>query len=194
MESENYRPRSPDLNFHYQEAEELEAPLHPQHQQFRGSVSHSLPPYTPVTPIGTPADYFFGGGGGGSVTSPPQGQPQQQQPVWHEPQYQQVSEPQRSSSIDMPRNISVKAEVKSEGMDEEYAPTTVKKGRGRGAAKQAKEEVKDEDGGQNSASHPAQEIKTKFPTARIKRIMQADEDVGKVAQVTPILVCKFIDF
>jgi hypothetical protein len=27
-------------------------------------------------------------------------------------------------------------------------------------------------------------IKTKFPVARIKRIMQADEDVGKVAQVS----------
>jgi len=35
------------------------------------------------------------------------------------------------------------------------------------------------------------EIKTKFPTARIKRIMQADEDVGKVAQVTPIVMGLF---
>ena len=36
------------------------------------------------------------------------------------------------------------------------------------------------------------EVKTKFPVARIKRIMQADEDVGKVAQVTPTAVCKSI--
>ena len=36
------------------------------------------------------------------------------------------------------------------------------------------------------------EVKTKFPVARIKRIMQADDDVGKVAQVTPTAVCKFI--
>lgn len=35
------------------------------------------------------------------------------------------------------------------------------------------------------------EIRTKFPVARIKRIMQADEEVGKVAQVTPVAVCKF---
>ena len=34
------------------------------------------------------------------------------------------------------------------------------------------------------------EVRTKFPVARIKRIMQADEDVGKVAQVTPTAVCK----
>lgn len=31
----------------------------------------------------------------------------------------------------------------------------------------------------------------KFPVARIKKIMQADEDVGKVAQATPVLICKF---
>ena len=37
------------------------------------------------------------------------------------------------------------------------------------------------------------EVKTKFPVARIKRIMQADEDVGKVAQVTPIAVCESTD-
>jgi len=35
------------------------------------------------------------------------------------------------------------------------------------------------------------EVKTKFPTARIKRIMQADEDVGKVAQVTPVVMGTF---
>lgn len=38
------------------------------------------------------------------------------------------------------------------------------------------------------------DIKTKFPVARIKRIMQADEDVGKVAQVTPIAVGKYCPF
>jgi len=37
------------------------------------------------------------------------------------------------------------------------------------------------------------EVKTKFPVARIKRIMQADEDVGKVAQVTPIAVAKALE-
>ena len=36
------------------------------------------------------------------------------------------------------------------------------------------------------------DVKTKFPVARIKRIMQADEDVGKVSQVTPTAVCKKI--
>ncbi|KAG5961969.1 hypothetical protein E4U57_007374 [Claviceps arundinis] len=36
-------------------------------------------------------------------------------------------------------------------------------------------------------------VKTKFPVARIKRIMQADEEVGKVAQQTPIAVGKALE-
>ncbi|PVU91699.1 hypothetical protein BB559_004018 [Furculomyces boomerangus] len=35
--------------------------------------------------------------------------------------------------------------------------------------------------------------KTKFPVARIKRIMQMDEDVGKMAQATPILISKALE-
>ncbi|KAF1808583.1 DNA polymerase epsilon subunit C, partial [Eremomyces bilateralis CBS 781.70] len=37
------------------------------------------------------------------------------------------------------------------------------------------------------------EVKTKFPVARIKRIMQADEDVGKVSQVVPPAVAKALE-
>ncbi|KAK3995940.1 putative dna polymerase [Cladorrhinum sp. PSN332] len=50
-----------------------------------------------------------------------------------------------------------------------------------------------------SAAHPPSPavepspVKTKFPTARIKRIMQADEEVGKVAQQTPIAVGKALE-
>ncbi|KAI9168434.1 hypothetical protein H9P43_007806 [Blastocladiella emersonii ATCC 22665] len=35
--------------------------------------------------------------------------------------------------------------------------------------------------------------KTKFPVARIKKIMQLDEDVGKVAQSTPVLISKALE-
>ncbi|EEB87977.1 hypothetical protein MPER_14450 [Moniliophthora perniciosa FA553] len=35
---------------------------------------------------------------------------------------------------------------------------------------------------------------TKFPVARIKKIMQKDEDVGKVAQATPIVICAYENF
>ncbi|GMM51828.1 negative cofactor 2 transcription regulator complex subunit [Starmerella bacillaris] len=36
-------------------------------------------------------------------------------------------------------------------------------------------------------------IKTQFPVARIKRLMQSDEDVGKVAQATPVVVAKALE-
>ncbi|KAJ2510071.1 hypothetical protein H4217_008046 [Coemansia sp. RSA 1939] len=35
--------------------------------------------------------------------------------------------------------------------------------------------------------------KTKFPVARIKKIMQMDEEVGKMAQATPILISKSLE-
>ena len=36
-------------------------------------------------------------------------------------------------------------------------------------------------------------VNTKFPVARIKRIMQADENIGKVAQATPTAVAKALE-
>jgi len=44
---------------------------------------------------------------------------------------------------------------------------------------------------ESSAGSAAGQWKSRFPVARIKKIMQADEDVGKVAQVTPVAVCMF---
>lgn len=53
--------------------------------------------------------------------------------------------------------------------------------------------LKTESHGQSPAALTGIEVKTKFPVARIKRIMQADEDVGKVAQVTPVVVSKALE-
>lgn len=36
-------------------------------------------------------------------------------------------------------------------------------------------------------------IKTHFPAARIKKIMQSDEEIGKVAQATPIVVGRALE-
>ncbi|KAJ8326096.1 hypothetical protein BDV3_006184 [Batrachochytrium dendrobatidis] len=36
-------------------------------------------------------------------------------------------------------------------------------------------------------------LSTKFPAARIKKIMRSDDDVGKVAQVTPLLISKALE-
>ncbi|GMP60970.1 hypothetical protein CsSME_00023624 [Camellia sinensis var. sinensis] len=36
-------------------------------------------------------------------------------------------------------------------------------------------------------------LDTRFPAARIKKIMQADEDVGKIAMAVPVLVSKALE-
>ena len=76
--------------------------------------------------------------------------------------------------------------------DDDYVPESAT-GKGGGGAGRKSKKMKAEE---EYCAKPAPgveegiEVKTKFPVARIKRIMQADEDVGKVAQVTPTAVCK----
>jgi hypothetical protein len=77
------------------------------------------------------------------------------------------------------------------------APAMKPKTRGRRKPAATPTKPDDADDGSTSPSTSASanaprsvNIKTKFPVARIKRIMQADEDVGKVAQVsTPQSFC-----
>ncbi|KGQ96534.1 hypothetical protein MG1_03514 [Candida albicans GC75] len=38
-----------------------------------------------------------------------------------------------------------------------------------------------------------EKIKTHFPAARIKKIMQSDEEIGKVAQATPVIVGRALE-
>ena len=86
----------------------------------------------------------------------------------------------------MPRNGQTKHYPDEDG-DWNPEPST----RGGGSARKGKKQ-KVEDYCDKLAPGVEEGIKvaTKFPVARIKRIMQADEDVGKVAQVTPTAVCK----
>lgn len=37
------------------------------------------------------------------------------------------------------------------------------------------------------------QMKTHFPSARVKKLMQSDEDVGKVAQATPLVVGRAVE-
>ena len=89
----------------------------------------------------------------------------------------------------MPATRSSRGVKKEE--DDEWLPDAVVKEEVKLPAAAPNVEREPHDG-----SKPAQgllegiDLKTKFPVARIKRIMQADEEVGKVAQVTPVVVCK----
>ncbi|KAF2233514.1 histone-fold-containing protein [Viridothelium virens] len=165
--SATYAPQSPDLST-YQAA----PPIHPQHQAYRGSISQE--PYTPFTPF-TPSDpraqgqYF-----------PPQ--PTQSFPntaVMASTEAQMVLDPNAKLGRGRRRGKRV-----SEGEDDaDWQPDE----------KKTKSEA--ENGGdlQRPAWAEGVDVKTKFPVARIKRIMQADEDVGKVAQVTPVVVSKALE-
>lgn len=87
----------------------------------------------------------------------------------------------------MPKNGQTKTRPDA---DDDFAPeATAKCGSGR-KSKKAKFEEEHECDIPAPGIEQGIEVKTKFPVARIKRIMQADEDVGKVAQVTPTAVCK----
>lgn len=145
-----WAPQSPDLSSYHSADNEV---VHPQHQGYRGSISHV-------------------------ALSPPSSSPTLQ----HNPP--PPFEPPQFASPSMPRGL-----VKEESMqdaDPEYTPDAPEKVRG-----------KRKEG--NGTSHAAPDATTTtadginitvhFPVARIKRIMQADDDVGKVAQVTPVVVC-----
>ncbi|KAL8806725.1 MAG: hypothetical protein Q9182_001122 [Xanthomendoza sp. 2 TL-2023] len=76
--------------------------------------------------------------------------------------------------------------------DAEWTPETLPvKGSRKG--KNAKLKVEDDCGKPAPGVEEGIKVATKFPVARIKRIMQADEDVGKVAQVTPTAVSKALE-
>lgn len=91
-------------------------------------------------------------------------------------------------------------QVKSEE-DDEYMPDAPAK-----RSRRVKQEPSDMSNGMVSAAAAAPpppasnedptlgcQLNTSFPVARIKRIMQADEDIGKVAQVTPTVVSRALE-
>ena len=73
--------------------------------------------------------------------------------------------------------------IKPQDDDEDWIPESSTR-----ASSRKSKRVKMEPVGLAPGAAEGIEVKTKFPVARIKRIMQADEDVGKVAQVTPVAV------
>ncbi|KAF1961766.1 DNA polymerase epsilon subunit C [Byssothecium circinans] len=85
----------------------------------------------------------------------------------------------------MPRGIKNEQSMQ----DADYVPDASEKSRG-------KRKVGNGAAAVDTASPPSAEdvnITVHFPVARIKRIMQADDDVGKVAQVTPVVVSKALE-
>ena len=121
-----------------------------------------------------------------------------------QPQFQQQFDPQVHSQDQymfspstlpvsqqyQPYGAPVNGKMRSDHGDQDFFPEPKSASKG-GPGRKKKPKIEEE-----VCEKPAPgveegiEVKTKFPVARIKRIMQADEDVGKVAQVTPTAVCK----
>ncbi|QDS74707.1 hypothetical protein FKW77_000606 [Venturia effusa] len=193
---EEYRPRSPSPAFSAAVAEGAGLEPHIQHREYRGSVSH-------ISPFGTaPTDSKSRPLSSSNPRHrPPQRNVNQQPPQSHStsPQLNKFSFPDSyiptfdPSAYDQPppQHHVMKHEESYEEADE-YRPERQQRPASR--TKKAKTEAA-ENGVVNNAPGVAEgiEVKTKFPVARIKRIMQADEDVGKVAQVTPVAVSKALE-
>ncbi|KAK7519795.1 uncharacterized protein IWZ02DRAFT_455182 [Phyllosticta citriasiana] len=171
----DYAPRSPDLSAY--DSDTVTA----FDQKYRGSISHPTPqPH---------------------ITSQPQTQPQPlplPPPPPHTPHHAQPYHPppfaNTPGTVPMPSRFG---KMKLEAEDHDWTPQN-----------QPHDDMMEEQQPQQQQPPQAQppsnglkphpelapgvaegiEVRTKFPAARIKRIMQADEDVGKVAQVTPHVV------
>jgi hypothetical protein len=206
-EDTTYAPQSPDLT-----AAEFEP--HPQHREYRGSVS-GITPFTPTSEtIKTPFGQFPPSlPSAHSQYVPPVSQPQisysnnAEQYIPASPVQQQHFNPYFAKAAPLHpqeqpyygppvtpvqqaylQHYQFPPQLKQEeGYGEEIKAMPAVRG-GKKAKREAEEDVENNAPGVREGI----EVRTKFPVARIKRIMQADEDVGKVAQVTPVAVCKFL--
>ncbi|KAI7271366.1 hypothetical protein KC335_g4988 [Hortaea werneckii] len=203
-----YRPQSPQLSSYAPQSPDLSG--RPQSPDLSGQPAQ--PAFGSFNPLqqqqsrfGGSFGGFHGGGGGGGgggginyPTSVPQ--PGYQQPYYDPHQQQQQQQHHHHHQI--------MAAVKTE--DGDYYPDVppTKRPRGRPPGSGRNQLATTSSNGRPSPSSlqqptaPSQpstdptlgvELKTSFPVARIKRIMQADEDVGKVAQVTPHVVSRALE-
>ncbi|TID14635.1 cbf nf-y family transcription factor [Venturia nashicola] len=189
---DDYRPRSPSPFASTTDAEVVEP--HFQHREYRGSVSDiPLNEITKTdlddiarTPGHRPPQRNFNSQPSQPPPPPPQlnnfSFPGNNNPSFNPFAHNQALQPQ----------VSVMKHDESYEEADEYRPERQQRPASRNKKVKTEEA---ESGVMNNAPGVAEgiEVKTKFPVARIKRIMQADEDVGKVAQVTPVAVSKALE-
>ncbi|CAK7264512.1 hypothetical protein SEPCBS119000_001028 [Sporothrix epigloea] len=119
---------------------------------------------------------------------------QQQQPLSFDQQERQLLQPLQEQSYAQPAAAPIKREAGTSAMPPRRPAAAT-------AAPVAAAEASSAQQLQNLLPPPqaptqatfVSPVRTKFPTARIKRIMQADEEVGKVSQQTPIAVGKALE-
>ncbi|KAK4073503.1 transcriptional regulator family: Histone-like TF [Trichoderma aggressivum f. europaeum] len=201
-ETSNYAPRSPDLSSFFSGSPTQAAP-----HQLQASASHSQSGYK----IQPPADHFGAiradtssyyvpppyGAYPQTPVATPTGQPK------YEP-YLPPSLPQRAQSFEA-QGQNAAPPVSYRPDERVFRPSLPPLATPNGPYKSFGSAVLPSSSSSDMPPRkvvapppptPAVEpspVRTKFPTARIKRIMQADEEVGKVAQQTPIAVGKALE-
>ncbi|KAL7930976.1 DNA polymerase epsilon subunit C [Trichoderma chlorosporum] len=201
-ESSNYAPRSPDLSSFFSGSPTQAA------QQLQASASHSQAGYKIQPPdqfgairTDSSSSSFYIPPSYGTYPQTPAATPTSQ--LKHEP-YFPPSLPQRAQGFDaQTQNAAPPARYKLEpGLFRPPLPPLHTQG---GPFESSRRAVQPSSSSSDMPPRkvaaplppaPAVEpspVRTKFPTARIKRIMQADEEVGKVAQQTPIAVGKALE-
>ena len=213
---ENYRPRSPDLSGFAPPPPPPQQRIPSQHQdsfnpntypfhQHRGSYDAS--PYFSPAVTTTSASYFgaqppsqpnsaYGEYASRFAQNDRRSVGQISQTSIHSPHsfapHTQFFSQQSAPTLDMPRPRRRKSASDDDG-DSTFQPNDLAQSRDTKKRKSDFSSNGDQAAGVpqlSSATAQTVDVRTKFPVARIKRIMQADEDVGKVAQATPTAVCK----
>ncbi|KAK5001050.1 DR1-associated protein 1 (negative cofactor 2 alpha) [Elasticomyces elasticus] len=196
-----YRPQSPDLSAYRPQSPDFSAPAVPSYTRDYAPVyaepalgSLGIPHYAAAS-LGHAYKRNREFDEGWEPTSAPAYQPS---PHSSSPYQQQAA----NEVMPSPQRI-LSTRTKKRTSDDEFmpdAPATKITSRGRKVRTEPANPATTESlpGGVNvkgvgGTASEGIEVKTKFPTARIKRIMQADEDVGKVAQVTPVVVAKALE-
>ena len=191
----DYRPQSPDLGSYVPRSPDLSGGLRPQSPDLAGFTSQ--PDFTSPPGLGgfglphQQSRDRFGGAFGGNGNGFPGGPTSIPPTSYYPPEYQQTA------------TMAPRSHVKSEqSAEDEYMPDAPPAKRPRGRPPGSGRQQQNGNAAMQQLSIKPQpntdptlgvNLKTSFPVARIKRIMQADEDVGKVAQVTPHVVSRALE-
>ncbi|KAL7947284.1 DNA polymerase epsilon subunit C [Trichoderma barbatum] len=203
-ETSNYAPRSPDLSSFFSGSPTQAAP-----QQLQTSASHSQAGYKiqppanqfAAVPSDTPSFYEYipppYGAYSQALAASPTSQPK------YEPYSPPSLPPQAQAFDDQNQNASPPAPYRLEqrlfrpprpslSLPNEYYQSSISVAHPSSSSSDMPPRKAVAPPPPVPAVEPSP-VRTKFPTARIKRIMQADEEVGKVAQQTPIAVGKALE-
>ncbi|CAK4034058.1 DNA polymerase epsilon subunit C [Lecanosticta acicola] len=177
---DGFRPQSPDLSSYQPQSPDLSG-LRPESPDLSGIGSPRFGNFSQHR------SHFPAGAFGGHH---------------HYTGYQPTSVPQQYNYQPYQQSAAMPPRAKPEADDDEYMPDVTSSKRPR----RVKQEPSNAMNGLAPAFADVPPVKaedsdptlgcklnTAFPVARIKRIMQADEDIGKVAQVTPTVVSRALE-